>query len=93
MTNNPSMSDWFLLSEKDRVLYLSSKEEIPKEIFVAASKDPSLVVRTTLITKLQDLAKSDHAWIKLIKILAEKDPEAIVRKAARIVLRDLFVGS
>ncbi|RMG35148.1 MAG: hypothetical protein D6732_09960 [Methanobacteriota archaeon] len=79
------------MSEKEKVTFFVKKKDIPPEIFIIAATDSSMVVRANVITHLKDIVTKNPSLIKIMKLVAEKDPEPTIRKAARLALEQIFV--
>ncbi len=91
MKDEISIEKWASLSEKEKVTFLAKNKDIPPEIFIVAARDSSIVVRANVITHLREIISSQPSLVKIMKLVAEKDPEATIRKAARLALEQVFV--
>lgn len=91
MSEELTTKEWAALSEKEKVTFLAHKNDIPPEIFIMAARDPSMVVRAYVITHVREILPRNPSLVKIMKLVAAKDPEPTIRKAARLALEQVFV--
>ena len=90
---NWSFNEWINSPETDRIELIDSLKDIPFQILVLASQDPSFAVRATLLSKFQFLTQMDNTWLSLLKRMSDSDPDADLRMVAFTLLEQLSGAS